>query len=214
MRRACPDRLPSCSSGGLVGHAQVVVYDAAVTFRNSVTAVLKEYLLTVQRAAAQPAAADGAATQHVHGPGASTALPDAPRWRTHDFENHEAVPVFARPTTPPSTTATRSGDAFRGVSQPVLDAAAALGRLAGRGPARPAVHSWRPLTSRTPRPSRHARHRPVCATTVAENWRAIDALDGDVTDGSLEQSTTAVLDKISGAVLIGARQRQARVAAA
>ena len=40
--------------------------------------------------------------------------------------------------------------------------------------------------------------------------RAIDALDADVTDGSLEQSATAVLDKISGAALIGARQRQAR----
>ena len=39
---------------------------------------------------------------------------------------------------------------------------------------------------------------------------AIEALDRDVTNGSLEQSTTAVLDKISGAVLIGARQRQAR----
>ena len=34
---------------GLVGHAQIVVYDPAVTFRNSVTATLKEYLLTVQR---------------------------------------------------------------------------------------------------------------------------------------------------------------------
>ncbi len=41
--------------------------------------------------------------------------------------------------------------------------------------------------------------------------RAIEALDHDVTNGTLEQSTTAVLDKISGASLIGARQRQARV---
>ena len=39
---------------------------------------------------------------------------------------------------------------------------------------------------------------------------AIEALEHDVTDGTLEQSTTAVLDKISGAVLIGGRQRQAR----
>jgi hypothetical protein len=31
-----------------------------------------------------------------------------------------------------------------------------------------------------------------------------------VTDGSLEQSTTAVLDKISGAQLIAGRQREAR----
>ena len=35
--------------------------------------------------------------------------------------------------------------------------------------------------------------------------------NGDVIDPSSEQSTTAVLDKISGAVLIGARQRQARI---
>ena len=35
--------------GGLVGHAQIVVYDTAVTFRNTVTAALKEYLLTVQQ---------------------------------------------------------------------------------------------------------------------------------------------------------------------
>ena len=39
---------------------------------------------------------------------------------------------------------------------------------------------------------------------------AIEGLDQDVTNGTLEQSTTAVLDKISGSVLIGARQRQAR----
>ncbi|MEO7888417.1 MAG: hypothetical protein ABIW19_00265, partial [Vicinamibacterales bacterium] len=39
---------------------------------------------------------------------------------------------------------------------------------------------------------------------------AIDALEAQVIDPSLEQSGTAVLDKISGAVLLGARQRQAR----
>jgi hypothetical protein len=39
---------------------------------------------------------------------------------------------------------------------------------------------------------------------------AIDALEAHVIDPSDTQSTTAVLDKISGAVLIGARQRQAR----
>jgi hypothetical protein len=39
---------------------------------------------------------------------------------------------------------------------------------------------------------------------------AIDALESQVVDPSDEESATAVLDKISGAVLIGARQRQAR----
>ena len=40
---------------------------------------------------------------------------------------------------------------------------------------------------------------------------AIDALEAHVIDPSNEQSATAVLDKISGAALIAARQRQARV---
>jgi hypothetical protein len=39
---------------------------------------------------------------------------------------------------------------------------------------------------------------------------AINALETDVVDPSQEQSTAAVLDKLSGAVLIGGRQRQAR----
>jgi hypothetical protein len=39
---------------------------------------------------------------------------------------------------------------------------------------------------------------------------AINALEGDVLDPSADQSTTAVLDKLSGAGVIGARQRQAR----
>jgi hypothetical protein len=40
---------------------------------------------------------------------------------------------------------------------------------------------------------------------------AIDALQGDALDPSSGQSATAVLDKISGAGLIGARQQQARM---
>src|SRR5690606_13573876 len=40
---------------------------------------------------------------------------------------------------------------------------------------------------------------------------SINALERHVTDPSLEQSATAVLDKISGAALVAARQRQARV---
>jgi hypothetical protein len=41
--------------------------------------------------------------------------------------------------------------------------------------------------------------------------QAIDALERHVVDPSNEQSATAVLDKVSGASLIGARQRQARI---
>src|SRR6185503_3286458 len=40
---------------------------------------------------------------------------------------------------------------------------------------------------------------------------AIEALETQVIDGTDDQSATAVLEKISGAVLVGTRQRQARV---
>ena len=66
-------------------HAQWVVYDPAVTYRNSVTAVLKEVLVRLQQ------------QQHselrrmAHRLSMFTSLakyrvPDPPRWRTHDFE--------------------------------------------------------------------------------------------------------------------------------
>jgi hypothetical protein len=41
--------------------------------------------------------------------------------------------------------------------------------------------------------------------------RAIDALETDVVDPSQTQSATAILDKISAAVLIEARQKQSRL---
>jgi hypothetical protein len=49
------------------------------------------------------------------------------------------------------------------------------------------------------------------ATGRAYEERAVDALETDVIDASNTQSATAVLDKVAGAVLIGARQRQARI---
>lgn len=49
------------------------------------------------------------------------------------------------------------------------------------------------------------------ANGADDELRAIATLERSVTDPSNAQSATAVLDKIGGAVLIGARQRQARV---
>ncbi len=57
---------------------------------------------------------------------------------------------------------------------------------------------------------RDARYRPASLQRPRRELPAIDALEAHVIDPSDEQSATAVLDKISGAVLIGARQRQAR----
>ena len=99
------------------------------------------------------------------------ALPDPPRWRIHDLGEHRRVPVLARPTRRPELRRRGRAAPILGVSQPVLDAAAALGRLPpaarrvadgpagdpGRGDA--VGHRGDP------------RHRASCATTVGRELR-------------------------------------------
>lgn len=188
--------------------AQLVVYDPAVTFRNSATAILKEYLLNVQR------------EQHRQLRRMSRRLSmftsldkyrlsDVPRWRTHDFENPEVF-LFARDYHAALNYGDSSGRAFLAVSHPVVDAATAVARLV------PA--SRRALVSQLATIDL-ADAAAIAATHDTGQSRyngrrelaAIEALQRDVTNGSQEQSATAVLDKISGAGLIGARQRQARI---
>jgi hypothetical protein len=187
--------------------AQVVVYDPAVVTRNSITAVIKEYLLELQtqqhsqlrRMAHRLSMFTDLGKFRVSG---------APLWRIHDFEDPELF-RFARDY----HAALNYGDEGGGVhavTQALLDEPALLTRL-------------------TPA-ARRALTAPMATLDVAASTlmsgtndtgrvryngraelRAIQALEADVTNGSLEQSMTAVLDKISGGVLVGARQRQNRV---
>jgi hypothetical protein len=171
------------------GQAQWVVYDAATTYRNSVTAVLKEYLLRVQtqqhselRRMAQRLSMFTDLGKY--------GLFDVPRWRTHDFEG----PTFL----------------FARDYHAALNYAAGLSRLSGT--ARRSLLSQLATLDLADSAIITATHD---TGQLRYNGRrelaAIEVLQRDVTDGSLEQSTTAVLDKISGAGLIGARQRQARI---
>ena len=188
-------------------HAQWVVYDPAVTYRNSVTAVLKEVLVRLQQ------------QQHselrrmAHRLSMFTSLakyrvPDPPRWRTHDFEGPAFL--FARDYHAALNYGDGSGRSYLGISHPLIDPTSGIGRL-------PAV-ARRALSSHLA--TLDLTDAAVIAAThdtgqLRYNGRrelaAIEALERDVTNDSLEQSTTAVLDKISGAGLIGARQRQARI---
>jgi len=188
-------------------HAQVVVYDPAVTTRNAMTAVIKEYLLELQT------------QQHsqlrrmAHRLSMFTDLgkyrvTQAPLWRIHEFENPDVF-RFARDYHAALNYGDHAGSGYAAVAQAVLQDPAVLARL---GPE-----------------ARRALVGPMATLEVAggamitgtdetgrvrfngrRELRAIEALDQDVTNGSLEQSMTAILDKISGGVLIGARQRQAR----
>jgi hypothetical protein len=185
--------------------AQISVYDPAVTARNSVTAVVKELLLDTERQQhsqlrrmAQRLSLFTNLAKYV--------LEDPPRWRTHggDFlyaNGYNDALIFGDP----------AGAAFLAVSQPIVDPRPLLARLS------PAAR--RAFTSRLA--TLNLTDAAVIAAThdtgqLRFNGRkhelqAIDALEAHVVDPSNEQSATAVLDKISGAVLVAARQRQARI---
>lgn len=190
-----------------VGSAQIPVHDAAVTLRNSITAGLKEYLVTVQQDQHRQLRRMARRLSIYTDLGKFT-VPDPPRWRTHAWEDNIAF-LYANAYHAALNYGDPNGHAYAGVTEPVIDAGAMLASL--------------PSASRRSVAARLATLDVADSAIVAAtndtgrlryNGRreltAIEALDRDVTDGSSEQSATAVLDKISGAVLIGARQREAR----
>jgi hypothetical protein len=187
--------------------AQIVVHDTAVTLRNSITATLKEYLLHTQRQQhsqlrrmAQRLSIFTTLTKY--------RSPEAPRWRTHPWEDDETF-LYANDYTAALNYGDASGAAVRSLGQRVMAVGEALAHL------RPPAHRVFAAQLAT---VDVATASAIAATHETGQLRyngrreqlAIEALEADVTDGSLEQSATAVLDKISGAVLIGTRQRQAR----
>ena len=185
--------------------AQFVVYDAATTARNTVTATLKEYLYQAQlqqHTKIRQMARRLSALTNLR----KYALTDVPRWRTHggDFsfaQSYNDALIFGDPT----------GAAFVELSQPLLAASGLISRL---DPVARRLVEARLATVNL------ADAAAIAGTHGTGQLRffgrknelpAIDALERDVIDPSSVQSTTAVLDKISGATVIGARQRQARI---
>jgi hypothetical protein len=185
--------------------AQLVVYDGATTARNTVTATLKEYLYQTQlqqRLKIREMARRLSALTSLR----KYSLEDVPRWRTHggDF-------FYAQPYNDALIFGDSAGAAFVDLSQPLLSAARLLDRL--------------DAAARRRMEARLATVNLADAAAIAgthgtgqlrllgrrNELQAIDALERDVIDPSSDQSTTAVLDKVSGAALIGARQRQARI---
>ena len=103
-----------------------------------------------------------------------------------------------------------SGNAYLGVTVPLIDAATVLDEDVN-------VNALRDFAARL------ATINVADATAISatndtghvryngrRELRAITRLESDVIDPSQEQSATAVLEKLSGAALIGTRQRQAR----
>jgi hypothetical protein len=187
--------------------AQLIVNDPSVTLRNSLTATFKDLLVRLQ----QQQHSELRRMAHRLSMFTSLAkygLADVPLWRIHDFESPNVL--YARDYHAALNYGDRAGRGFLAVSQPVDDAAAAIATL--------------PPTARRALSSRLATLDLTDAVVIAgthdsgqlrlngrREFAAIESLERDVTNDSLEQSTTAILDKISGASLIAARQRQARL---
>lgn len=187
--------------------AQTPVTDIAVTTQSRITAVLQEYLHLLQRDQ------NSQLRRMAHRLSMFTDLgkygvADPPRWRIHDFEDPRLF-HFSRAYNAALNYGDASGLAYLGVSHPLTPAGTLLGPLPS--PARRALVARLATVQASDAAIITATHQSgQTRLNGRRELAAIDGLEADVTNGSLEQSTTAVLDKISGAVLIGARQREAR----
>jgi hypothetical protein len=188
--------------------AQLVVHDPAVTARNAITAVVKEYLIATQRAQRERIDFMAARLSRLTDL-QKYSLPDAPEWRIHDFWDDD-ISLLARDYHAALNYGDGSGAALLAVSHAVTSPNGLLNRLP--------LDAFRAFT---------ARLATVDATDSAlivgtndagltryngrRELAAIEALEAQAIDGSDDQSTTAVAEKVSGATLIGNRQRQARL---
>lgn len=194
----------------MVAQAQIVVHDPAVTARNTVTALVKEYLVTVQREERRQLRRM-ARRLSVFTNLSKYGLPEPPQWRIHVFfDAPEEDVLFARDYHAALNYGDASGNAYLGVTVPLIDAAAVVDEGMDVGALRDFAARLATINV--------ADATAISATNDAGHVRyngrreldAIAQLESDVIDPSQEQSATAVLEKLSGAALIGTRQRQAR----
>jgi hypothetical protein len=195
-------------AGCIVADAQIAVTDPAVTLRNSVSAALHEYVVNTQQEQRRQLRRMSRRLS-VFTNLDKYALPEPPQWRIHLFDD-PGMAMFAADYQAALNYGDVSGRAYLGVTVPLVDPHGFM-------------DEERDLASLRDFASRLATINVADATAISAandtghtryNGRreldAISQLESDVLDPSQEQSTTAVLDKVSGAVLIGARQRQAR----
>ena len=132
-----------------------------------------------------------------------------PPWRTHDGD--AAALCTERPTGRLSITAIRP--AARTPTSRVRGSSQERARAASAAAAREAVDQ-RTGHARCGGQHDHRRHassRAASAQRTTRRWTPSTRSKSDVIDPSEAQSATAVLDKISGAVLLETRQKQARL---
>lgn len=193
-------------ASGSTGIAQIAVYDAATTARNAATAAAKEVLLQVQRE--QHAQLRRMAQRlSLFADLKKFVLDDPPRWRTHGGEEF----LYTAGYNDALIFGDASGSAYLDLTHRLVPA---VGRMNALPPeARRAWVAALATVDLTDAVAIAATHDTgqLRLNGRKQELPAIDALERHVIDPSDQQSATAVLDKISGASLIGARQRQARI---
>jgi hypothetical protein len=192
-----------------VSSAQIPVTDIANTERKAAIAATKELIVQLQEKQ-HSELRRMAHRLSMFTDLAKYAAPDSPRWRIHDFEDVDAF-LFARPYHAALNYGDAGGNAFQRVART-------------REPVAPS------LIQGLPQEARDEISRMLATLDLADSaavagthqtgslryngrreLQAIEALERHVVDPSQEQSATAIAEKVSGAILIGARQRQARL---
>ena len=195
-----------------LAHAQFVVFDPALTLKDAAIAALKELLRNtlddeadrVYKMAKRLSAFTDLGRYLISDD-------DTPKWRIHPFQFEKFL--YANGYNAALNYGDRSGAAYEDIARSRIAPGAELAALVDVAPDAEAAILAELATL-------DAADSSIIAGTdqtglLRYNGRkelaAIEALQDDTLDPSLEQSATAVLDKISGAGLIRAQQQQARV---
>ena len=195
-----------------LARAQLVITDPAVTLRNVVIAVLKRQVLdTLTQEADRFRRMAKRLSASTNLDKYALTEDDIPMWRIHLFQGDQFL--YANPFNAALNYGDGSGAGYEDVARSRTEPGAELTGLAELAPAADAaiVAGLATLDA--------ADSTMIAGTDQTGQLRyngrrelaAIDALQGDALDPSPSQSATAVLDKITGADLIRARQQQARI---
>jgi hypothetical protein len=176
--------------GCMAAQAQITVFDPAITIRNTTTAIVKELLANLQEQQRRQIRRMSRRLS-LFTDLQKYKLPEPPRWRIHNFNDPDAV-LFARDYHAALNYGDSSGNAFRGVSVPLIDARALFGE---EDPTAVREFAARLATINV------ADATAISATNdtghVRYNGRreqaAINQLDGDVLDPSNERQARAEL---------------------
>lgn len=184
------------------------VRDNAVIARNTVTAILNEYLRQTQGDQRQQIERMARRLSRLTDLRKYTLL-DVPAWRIHDFWTEEISPL-SRDYHAALNYGDRTGRAILAASHEVRDAVGLIERLSP-GAARGITARLATLDAAAASLIASTHNAGLSRYNGRREFAAIEALEQHVVDPSDEHSTTAVLEKINGASLIATRQSQARV---